>query len=101
MQENTFACTNMNKWAIDPLDLTRTVNKELHANAKTSHSTLKCLYLRINVDKQPRNFKNTLNRQVLTAVYNTEHIGFKEKGVLKVVRQRADIQILDALTRLE
>jgi hypothetical protein len=69
----------MNKWAIDPLDLTRTVNKKLHANARTSHSTL----------------------QVLTAVYNTEHIGFKEKGVLTVVRQRADIQILDALTRLE
>jgi hypothetical protein len=42
-----------------------------------------------------------INSQDWAAAYNSEYIGFKERGVFKVKKKKPGIKILDTLTRLE
>jgi hypothetical protein len=41
------------------------------------------------------------DNQAWAAAYNAEYIGFKERGVFKVVKPEPGVKILDTLTRLE
>jgi hypothetical protein len=92
---------------MDCLELEHTSNREIQAHfAEVKHSTLKGLDPRINPDKPPRNlyFKAVMaaiDNQAWAAAYNSEYIGFKERGVFKVVKPEQGVKILDALTRLE
>ncbi len=80
----------MHKWTMDLLDLEHTPNREIQAHfAEVKHHTLKGLDPRINPDKPPRNFKAAMaafHNQAWAAAYNAEYIGFKERGVFKVVK---------------
>ena len=82
-----------------------TRNSELQAHfAEVKHHTLKGLDPRINPDKPPRNFKAAMaaiDNQAWAAAYNSEYIGFKERGVFKVVKPEPGVKILDTLTILE
>ena len=42
-----------------------------------------------------------IDNQAWAAAYNSEYIGFKERGVFKVVKPEPEVKILDTLTRLE
>ena len=76
----------MHKWTMDRLELEHTHNREIQAHfAEVKHSTLKDLDPRINPDKPPRNFKAAMaaiDNQAWAAAYNSEYIGFKERGPL-------------------
>ncbi len=95
----------MHKWTMDRLELEHTRNRGIQAHfAAVKHRTLKGLDPRINPDKPPRNFKAemaALDNQAWAAAYNAEYIGFKERGVFKVVKPEPGVKILDTLTRLE
>jgi hypothetical protein len=41
------------------------------------------------------------DNQAWAAAYNAEYIGFKERGVFKVVKPEPEVKILDTLTRLD
>ena len=68
----------------------QTSNSEIQAHfAEVKHHTLKGLDPRINLDKPPRNFKAAMaaiDNQAWAAAYNLEYIGFKKRGVFKVVK---------------
>ena len=104
-KENTFTRAIMHKWTMDRLELEHNRNSEIQAHfAEVKHRTLKGLDPRINPDKPPRNFKAAmaaLDNQAWAAAYNAEYIGFKERGVFKVVKPEPGVKILDTLTRLE
>jgi hypothetical protein len=72
------------------LELHQTVNREIEANfAAITHRILKGLYPRISLDKPPRIFEEAMkaiDSQAWAAAYNSDYIGFKERGVFKVVR---------------
>jgi hypothetical protein len=95
----------MHKWTMNSLELEYTCNREIQAHfAEVKHRTLKGLDPRINPDKPPRNFKAAMaafDNQAWAAAYNVEYIGFKERGVFKVVKAEPGVKILDTLTRLE
>jgi hypothetical protein len=106
-QENTFTVTQalMHKWVLDKLELAQVHNREIQAKfAEIAHRPFKGLDQKINPDKPPRNYKEAvkaINSQAWAAAYNSENIGFKERGVFKVERPKPGIKILDTLTRLE
>jgi hypothetical protein len=85
--------------------LEHTRNREIQAHfAEVKHHTIKSLDPRINPDKPPRNFKAAMaafDNQAWAAAYNAEYIGFKERGVFKVVKPEPGVNFLDTLTRLE
>ncbi len=88
-QENTFTRVLMNKWVLDSdkLELEQVHNREIQANfAEIAYRPLRGLDPRINPDKPPRNYKEAMkaiNSQAWAAAYNSEYIGFKERGVFK------------------
>jgi hypothetical protein len=65
---------------------------------------LKGLDSRINLDKQPRNFRDAmkaLDKQAWAAAYNSEYLGFQQREVFKIVKPEQGVQIHDTITRLE
>ena len=65
-------------------------------NAGITHQSLKGLDPRINSDKAPRNFKDAmkaLDKQVWAAAYNSEDLGFKQRGVFKLVKPEPGVRI--------
>ena len=101
-KENTFTRVLMHIWVLDKLELEQVHNQEIQANF--TYLPLRGLDPRINLDKQPRNGKEAMkaiDSQAWAAAYNSEYIGFKERGVFKLERQKPGIKILDTLIRLE
>ncbi len=104
-QENTFTRVLMHDWVLDKLELEQVHNWEIQAIfSEISHRPPRGLDLRINLDKQPRNYKEAMkaiDSQAWAFSYNLEYIWFKERGVFRVERPKPGIKILDTLTRLE
>ncbi len=104
-QENTFTQVLMHKWVLEKLELEQVHNREIQANfVEITYRPLRGLDPRINPDEPPRNYKEAMkaiDNQAWAAAYDSENIGFKERGVLKVERPKPGIKMLDTLTRLE
>jgi hypothetical protein len=103
-ESNTFTSTSMSRWQHNQLSLHKSRHQEQATFARVEHSTLKGLDPRIYPDNPPRNFRDAmkaLDTQAWAEAYNSEYLGFVERGVFKVVKPEPGARIQDTITRLE
>ena len=107
-RENTYTRAILSKFMADSNELLKIGEKDnnpIHAHfAGITHRTLTGLDPRINPNKPPRNFRDTmkaLDKQAWAAPYNSEFLGFPQREVFKVVRPEPGVRIDETLTKLE
>jgi hypothetical protein len=107
-QKNTYTRAIWSKYLADSNELLRILDQEknpIHVHfAGVTHLKLRVLDRRINPDKQPSNFRDTmkaLDKQAWAAAFNSEFLGFQQRKVFKVVKPEPGVKIHYTLTRLE
>ncbi len=103
-KSNTFTRTSMGRWQHDKLSLHKSRHREQANFAGVKHRTLKGQDPRINPDKPPRNFRDSmkaLDKQAWAEPYNSKCLGFVERGVFKVVKSEPGVRIHNTITRIE
>jgi hypothetical protein len=109
-ERNTFTCTSMSRWQHDQLSVHKSWHQDQANFVGVEHSNLTGMDPRINPDKPPRNFRDAmkaLDKQSWAEPYNSEYLGFVERGVFKVVKpqpevkSKQEVKIHDTIIRLE